>query len=145
MSTTAVAKNTKKVTQASDAQTIALHGKAGSNHFVGIGNLRVIICNESGHWFAQGLEIDYAADGNSFADVKKNFETGLKGTIGLHLQSYGKLDNLLKVAPPEAWNEMLKDGKKMRHTQVSFHTVMEEQIPVDFPFGAIDYLERNAA
>jgi len=45
----------------SSPHTMAVHGTNGQTHIVGIGNLRVIICQEGDAWFAQGLEIDYAA------------------------------------------------------------------------------------
>jgi predicted RNase H-like HicB family nuclease len=125
---------------------VAVHGQDGIDHFVGIGNLRVIICQEDDQWFAQGLEIDYAADGSSFEEVKQNFQSGLRGTIELHLKSYGSLDKLLKIAPQAAWTELLKDGTRMRYTQVSLHTILEqESMPIPFPFANIDYLERLAA
>lgn len=125
----------------------AIHGQDGSDHLVGIGNLRVIICQEGEQWFAQGLEIDYAADGESFEDVKANFESGLRGTIDLHIKAYGNLDNLLKIAPVSAWGELYehKDGKRMRYTQVSMHKVFNEQIPSGLSFQNIDYMERLAA
>ncbi|HEY5328832.1 MAG TPA: hypothetical protein VIJ79_03025 [Acidobacteriaceae bacterium] len=139
MSTEAVFKSTK-------SGAAAIHGHDGSDHIVGIGNLRVIICQDGEQWFAQGLEIDYAADGASFEAVKENFESGLRGTIDLHLKAYGNLDNLLKIAPQSAWTELLKDGTGMKYTQVSLHTVFErENMPIQFPFATIDYLERLAA
>jgi hypothetical protein len=124
----------------------AIHGQDGSDHLVGIGNLRVIICQEDDQWFAQGLEIDYAADGNSFEEVKLNFQNGLRGTIDLHLRAYNSLDKLLKIAPAEAWQELLHDGQRMRYTQVSLHSIFEnEKMPFEFPFTNIDYMERQAA
>ena len=134
MSTEAVYKTTK-------SGATAVHGQDGQEHLVGIGNLRVIICQDGDQWFAQGLEIDYAADGNSYEEVKDNFQNGLRGTIGLHLQSYGNLDKLLKIAPPAAWKELLTMGQRMRYTQVSFH-VVDEELSIQFPFAAIDYMEK---
>jgi hypothetical protein len=33
-------------------------------------NLRVLITKEDGPWIAQGLEIDYAVDGDTISEVK---------------------------------------------------------------------------
>lgn len=147
---TAVAKTpAKKEKKPGNAlATTAVHGKAGSNHVVGIGNMRVIICQEGDNlWFAQGLEIDYAADGTSLSEVKKNFESGLCATIGLHIKAYGTIEKLLKVAPASAWVELLKEGTRMRYSQISFHEGNRNAFcfPSNFPFTGIDYLERKAA
>lgn len=152
---TAVAKTpAKKVKKpASALATTAVHGKAGSNHVVGIGNMRVIICKDGDDlWFAQGLEIDYAADGTSFDEVKKNFESGLCATIDLHIKAYGNLEKLLKLAPESAWIEFWKEGTRMRYSQISIHQDGRRKkaqnvlcFPSHFPFAGIDYLEPKAA
>lgn len=146
---TAVLKNPAKKGQKprKTLATTAVHGKAGSNHVVGIGNMRVVIQQEGKHlWFAQGLEIDYAADGTTLEEVKVNFESGLCATIDLHIKAYGSIEKLLKVAPPSAWVELLEEGKRMRYSQVSFHEGAGAScFPSSFPFTGIDYLERKAA
>ncbi len=83
---------------------MAFHGKAkdGTN-IVGIGNLRVVIIEDEGTWFAQGLEIDYAVQAKSLATVKKAFEDGLAATIHENLRIHGTIEALLKPAPPEVW------------------------------------------
>lgn len=133
------AKNTSMYARSGKAT--AGHEQSGDEHIVGFGNLRVVICQEGEQWFAQGLEIDYAADGTSLDDVKKNFEEGLAGTIHLHLKAYGNLKNLLKIAPPDAWEDWYKEAKKMRYSQVSIHDLFEEdETPEELPFFQIDYL-----
>src|SRR5947208_951861 len=82
---------------------------SGTVHLVGIGNLRVVIVKDEKHFFAQGLEIDYAEQGNSVEDVKKNFEDGLRATIDQHLKINGTIKKLLRVAPPEVWEDILQD------------------------------------
>ena len=103
---------------------LAFHGKTndGKNHVVGIGNLRAVIVQDNAHWFAQGLEIDYAAEGSSLDDVKKQFEDGLLATVEQHLKTYGGIEHLLCVAPSEAWAPLLKDPEAYRgflHSAVS--------------------------
>lgn len=125
------------------ASAMAFHGKAkdGTN-IVGIGNLRVVIIEDEGTWFAQGLEIDYAVQAKSLATVKKAFEDGLAATIHENLRIHGTIEALLKPAPPEVWTEMLFGaavaGKHIkRYSQISLHQKLQQSLP----FNAIDYLE----
>jgi hypothetical protein len=121
----------------------AFHGKVkGGPTVVGIGNLRVVIVQEGKEWFAQALEIDYAAQGNSLARVKRAFEKGLAATVQEHLRVYGNIEKLLKPAPPEVWKAMLfgiaVTGKHFkRFSQISLHSELQQSLP----FAAIDYLE----
>jgi hypothetical protein len=124
--------------------TFAIHGKDNDGtHVVGIGNLRVVISTEDGIWFAQGLEIDYAAQGNSLADAKKQFEDGLRQTIEEHLRVYGNIEKILTVAPKEIWKEMLFNDSclRKRYSQVSVH----EGLHASLPFENIQYLETSDA
>jgi len=80
----------------------------GKFHFVGIGALKVVIMNDSAQntWVAQGLDIDYAAQGTSVENVKENFQNGLIASIDLHLKAYNSFAKLLKPAPNHVWQEM---------------------------------------
>ena len=124
--------------------TTVLHGVSsdGSHHIVGIGDLRVVIVPDGDFWFAQGLEIDYAVQGSSEADVKKNFEYGLEATVEAHLQIHGTIAGLLRVAPPEVWKEFLGDpsGKRKVYSQVTSHVLQEK-----LPFDSIKYFVAEAA
>jgi len=104
---------------------VAFHGNTAEGQVVGIGNLRVLLTQDDDAWFAQGLEIDYAAQGSSIEDVQHRFETGLEATIREHLKVFGGLSRLLKVAPPEVWQDLFSDVTVigMRHSQVSLHPV----------------------
>lgn len=118
-------------------ETTAIHGVSGEgDHIVGIGNLRVFIVKEENFWYAQGLEIDYVAQGKTIEDAKKAFEKGLWVTIHENLQIHGTIEPVLKVAPQEIWQKVL--SPHYRFTQVSVHQI--ESMP-GFPFGGIGYLE----
>jgi len=122
----------------------AVHGvkqaKGGTAHVVGIGNLRVMITRDDGSWFAHALEIDYAAQGSSWADVKRRFENGLRATIDEHLKIYGSIEKLLWPAPPEVWAELFKAESTVKlYAQVSVH------VHKALPFDQIEYYERRAA
>ena len=119
------------------AEAIHLSDNQG-HHAVGIGNLRVIIVKDTYSWFAQGLEIDYAVQGSSEDDAKKQFEDGLTATIQQHLKAYGNIARLLKVAPPEVWKDMLFDpsAKYNEYFSVKEHEITHEA----FPFEGIQFL-----
>ena len=122
----------------------AIHVKDGDVHLVGIGNLRVVLVQDGNAWFAQGLDIDYAAEGATLESVKNAFETGFCCTIHEHLRVYGKIDKFLKPAPVEVWKEMLYDqlANLSRFSQVSVHTIAANVVTY-LPFNGIQYIQRE--
>ncbi len=122
-------------------ETTAMHVTAedGTTHVVGIGNLRVTIVPDGDFWFAQGLEVDYAAQGSSPEDARKQFEDGLMATVQEHLKIYGTIEKLLEVAPTEVWKNLMLNTSAIhsRFSQVSVHQVIRDVLP----FQAIEYLE----
>lgn len=63
--------------------------------------LRVIIIEEPpGLWSALGVEIDYAANGESPDEVRQNFERGLALTVDTNLRKLGTIERLLRFSPP---------------------------------------------
>lgn len=127
--------------------TTAVHAKSGGDHIVGIGNLRVVIVQDEAAWFAQGLEIDYAAQGDSLESVKKAFEDGLCCTIHEHLRVYGTIEKFLKPAPSQVWKEMLYDtiADVNRYSQLSWHEDFEAKKLPNLPFQGINYLQQQKA
>ena len=122
----------------------AAHETQGKHHVVGIGNLRVFILPDGPFWFAQGLEIDYGAQGDSIEDAKKNFEDGLEATIDLHLKIYGNIESILEPAPSGVLIEAARDLELLElYTQVSRHSAKVRQMP-SFPFSGIDYFARKS-
>lgn len=108
--------------------TSALHASTADGlNLVGIGNLRIIVKNEDGMWSAQGLEIDYAVDGQSFEDVTNEFAHGLMLTIDDHLRVFGHIRNVLKTAPQEIWTEffegVMDDKFEVKASQLSIHQI----------------------
>jgi hypothetical protein len=119
--------------------TTAVHAthEDGEHHVVGIGNLRVLLIPDDSAWFAQGLEIDYAVQGETIEDAKEQFEVGLEATIQEHLRVYGNIDALLQLAPAEAWKMLYEPGvRPQRYSQVTEHHVIRENTF----FEGIDYL-----
>ena len=122
------------------SEAIAFHDAvAAGTHVVGIGNLRVIIVPDGDFWFAQGLEIDYAAQGSTVENARKQFEDGLTATVEEHLRVHGNIEKLLEVAPTEVWKDLLLNTSAIcnRYSQVSVHKLIREVLP----FQGIDYLE----
>ena len=128
-------------------ETAVIHAQKGENHFVGLSALRVLLIKEDDSWFAQGLEIDYAAAGSTIEEVKVNFEDGLCHTIHEHLRMLGNLDKLLQLAPQEAWDEFFSGPKEcVRHdfSMLSFYKVEEDNMRLPggakFPFDRIAFI-----
>jgi len=125
-----------------DATALHIANKSG-DHLVGIGDLRVILIKEAGSWYAQGLEIDYVAQGSSIDQAKTNFETGLHATIRENLKIFGTIEGLLTPAPVEVWKDRLDPhAKAKRFYYASIHQIGTMNDVLDFlPFQGIDYLE----
>jgi uridine kinase len=130
----------KKRAKKSPKHTTVLHGMSNDNrlHVVEIGNLRVVVVPDGKHWFAQGLEIDYAEQGDSLESAKENFEKGLALTIQEHIMIKGNIEGLLKQAPPEYWKPILRDpaADKNYFSLISGHQLISEQTS----FKGIEYI-----
>lgn len=112
--------------------------------------LHVMVMPDGAGWFAQGLEIDYAASGATEEEAKQNFVHGLGITLCENLVMYGHIRKMLVPASQEAWNEYYeapKDGVK-RHA-LSLHASLEKQVTEPkkieavekaFPFSAIEFM-----
>ncbi|MEP7009339.1 MAG: hypothetical protein ABJC13_03370 [Acidobacteriota bacterium] len=111
----------------------------GDAHVVGIGNLRVMLFNDDGSWFAQGLEIDYFAQGETLEEVQENFQDGLTATIDYHLKEHGNIQGILQVAPREAWEDFLANvAISRRYFHVSLHDGQLGAL-----FGGVDFYQRT--
>lgn len=104
---------------------------------VGITNLHVILAQDGDGWIAQGIELDYAAGGESKEDVKARFEQGLIRSIQLHLDEFGDLDRLNVPADISVWATLLPAHGTMLFNSVTFH---EYEPPEAFPFREISYM-----
>jgi len=125
------------IKKARNVNARAVQMSTSDTHVVGIGNLRVVIESDGKSWTAQGLEIDYIAQGSSLEDAKKQFEDGLACTIHQHLRIYGDIDKLLSPAPREVWKSVLNPKAiRARYSQISIHEVIKEA----FGFEKVDYL-----
>lgn len=120
----------------------------GLKAVVGIGNLRVLLLNDDGSWFAQGLEIDYAAQGATLEEVKRRFQDGLMGTVSEHLRMYGDIGKLLQPAPSEIWQKIVQPQcQRQTFTQISFHQIgqVSRHVSSALPFEGISFIQQEAA
>lgn len=100
--------------KAGQVPATTFHAKKGNVDMVIIDHLRVLVSVENDCWFAEGLEIDYYAEGKSLQEVKSNFSFGLTETISAHLKIHGNLEQFLKPAPIEVWKEFLVGAHQQR-------------------------------
>jgi len=121
---------------------MAVHAKHkdGEHHAVLIWNLSVLIVPDEKFWFAQGLEINYGAQGDTPEDAQKHFQEGLAKTIHQHIKVHGNIEKLLKFAPSTILKEAAQNKSLIRpFAQVSFHGVLDAGARRAIPFDGIDY------
>ena len=108
-----------------------------------IRDLRVVIVRDGDQWFAQGVDVDYAASGESIEDVKHRFALGLVKSMLVNLEQFGSLDSFLKH-PPRSEIERIEDGPDSRQMRLSGSA---EPIPGDLPmpYNRIQFFEPLAA
>lgn len=121
-----------------------------NHHAVIVECLRVLLIQEEEEqWFAQGLELDYAAAGDTVDDVKERFQQGLGVTITEHLKIYGSVENLLRVAPQETWDLWLKADKHYNFTHATLHDLGDNKEIMTksrrLPFSSIQFMEPATA
>ena len=105
-----------------------------------IWNLSVLIVPDENFWFAQGIEIDYGAQGDTVEDAQKHFQEGLTKTIHQHLKVHGHIDKLLKFAPSSILKEAARHKLSIKPlAHVSFHEILGEETQAKIPFDGIEY------
>lgn len=130
----------------SERQTSAMHAQHGKAHVVGLNALRVMLLEDEGSWFAQGLEIDYAASGRTIDEAKSNFEEGFRKTIHEHLLMHGGIERFLKVADQAAWDEYLQpptSAEKLSFSCVQLYDIpSKDEMEFKLPFDSIAFISR---
>ncbi|MBY0498854.1 MAG: hypothetical protein K2P74_04445 [Nitrosomonas sp.] len=106
--------------------------------------LTVMLTAEDGGWFAQGLEIDYAACGATLEEAKENFAHGLVSTMTEHMKMHESLKHFLVPASPEVWNVYYEAKKNLDSVQ-SFEDVQKKEgcfsLKAMFPFQDIAFFD----
>jgi hypothetical protein len=133
---------------ASKTKATAEHYREDDHEYVKIGALSVLVTQDGDWWFAQGLEIEYAAQGKSLEEVTENFGQGLATTAHAYLEEFGSIEKMLRPSPPEVLRElsnasrrkMLKLSVESKH---EIHKLLEEPaIRQAFPFNSIKFFQR---
>ncbi len=141
-------KSAKKVVSKKTALALHEAHEDGEHHAVVIWNLSVLIVPDEKFWFAQGLEINYGAQGDTPEDAQKHFQEGLAKTIHQHIKVHGDIEKLLKFAPSTILREAAQHKSSIKpFAQVSFHEVLDAGSRKSIPFDGIDYrvLQQRAA
>ena len=143
----------KTLSKLTAATTTALHGKTANGvDIVMIDKLRVALTRDGNAWVAQGLEIDYAAEGSSVDEAKRQFETGLMLTLRENIRVFGHIKGVLRTVPQDVWNALMAENVlRQVHSQISAHKVGRlwkslggaDARPMAPPVGAIDYYLRD--
>jgi hypothetical protein len=61
-------------------------------YIIGLGEMKVSIKPDGRFWYAEGVEWDYGAQGNTIADAAFNFIVGFQRTVILNMEKFGKFD-----------------------------------------------------
>jgi hypothetical protein len=132
-----------------DSKAEAVHASNGNQHAIFLKSLRVIIVKDGDMYFAQSMDISYAASGDSLKNAQDNFERGLSATLKAHLEAFGNIDQIMQTPPAEEWANLLKcDHGAYELTTISQHTILGCQSFESLPYTNIEYLdceEREAA
>lgn len=126
----------------------AVHADAGDTHVVILKDIRVFLVPDGSGWYAQALDLDYAAGGNSIEEAKEKFQIGLAETVREHLKYFGSIKKFLVPAPPDDWKEYLDapESLNLYSTVDAFDLVKQAGETIekeDFPFGEIKFLMRR--
>jgi hypothetical protein len=114
------------------------------SHRVAFRALRVVIfADTDGMWSAQGLDLDYAACGESVSDVQGRFVQGLCETIQAHLERFGSLERMMKHPPAEVWQKLLPWPPEAEHYDLEL--VSLHDVPEQFPYTEVAFRLARAA
>lgn len=131
----------------SDRQTAAVQISNQSTHNVVLDSFRVIVVKDHDQWFAQSIDIDYAASGLTIEDAKQNFERGLELTIRFHIKKFGDISRLLNKPCPAAEIRALlgKDYKEAYHFSCAHQIKVDHDVLEKLPYNNIVFFEKSAA
>jgi len=112
-------------------QARAVHLQKGDDHVFGVGNIQVFITEDSSGWFAQAIQIDYFACGESLEDVQSRFTQGLIATLEEHLCRYGTIEKFLKWAPDEVRDKIQNKVASERYNYTMINSCHIDQPPLN--------------
>jgi hypothetical protein len=108
-------------------------------------DLRVWVSREAdNYWFAQGFEIDYFAEGDSWEGVQASFIEGLRRTVLLHLEKYGHTKVLFRPAPSVVAEEIVPLILAGGHTLDTTYEIPEDSALTQLHIGDIQFVSNVA-
>jgi hypothetical protein len=93
--------------------------------------LHVLVKNNDGSFFGQGLELDYVAEGESFMDLQDRFVNGLLATIKMNVKNKTVSSFLTNIASGYDWLNFYNTNYKSLHSIPIKHQYL--------PFRSIDF------
>lgn len=110
------------------------------------GMLRAVILQDSScnAYVIQGLEVDYAAQGSTIEEARKNFEYGLAASLFANQKMFNHVDNFLVAAPPDVWWDCLykqRAATLKRSLSHTFHSALALNDVQSLPFENIEYFD----
>lgn len=104
----------------------AQHRNVGGNlHQVEIDGLRVWVYPADGQWVAHGIDVDYAASGETMQKAQRAFIEGFMLTIVQHLLRFKSLEKLLSRGAPD-------DVRRRWIVAMESHQVYRSDEPLEF-------------
>lgn len=131
----------------SNKKTTAEHLRDEDHDYVKLGDLGVLVARDGDWWFAQGLEIDYTAQGKSDEEAIENFTRGLMATADAYLEEFGSIEKFLRPST-DVLRELAKasERKLLKVTIKSMHELHrlpdKEAAVRALPFSGIRFFER---
>ncbi len=124
----------------------AVHAQNGNHHAVAFDSLRVLIIKDGDEWFAQSIDIDYAATGSSLENVQRNFELGLSATIKAHLERFGNIERIMRTPPLEDRVSISScDHRPYDVTMVSTHEIVSSEMLQALQYRNISFFQEKLA
>lgn len=120
-----------------------LSDEAGRDHLVAVSSLRVLVMPCRDGWYAQGLEIDYGAQGSTPEEARAHFAVGFQDTMRLNLQRHGNVDRLLKSAPRHFWSALANHADSRQLSCAVLVQLAEPAVPP--AFRALRFIESSHA
>lgn len=102
------------------------HDQDGDHHWVGIADLMVLLAKTKHGWVAQGVQIDYAAFGDSERDAVDSFVQGLSFSLQSHLERFNELKKMLQPAPTEVLKELMESCPEKTASNISLRVELQD-------------------
>lgn len=101
--------------------------------------LRVFVIWDETAWFAQGVDIDYFANGETKKEVEVNFKNGLVSLFKLHLAKFGNTNHIQRLPAHVLKYKEIGNYSVEKTKQVTLGTSIRIQDP-EFVYNTIEFI-----